>query len=57
MLCAIVVFNITHPSSIVKGPGAQLPGFRTLWRKGFKNIGNEDGEELLMNKSPSHTRV
>jgi len=57
MFCAIAVFNITHPSSIMKGPDARLPGIRSLMRRGFKQIDGEGGEELLVSKPPPSPRV
>ena len=57
MFFAIVVFNITHPSSIMKGPDAQLPGIRALMKRRSRKMGSEGGEELLVAKSTTYTSV
>jgi hypothetical protein len=49
MISAILVFNITHPGSILIGPESELPSLKeTLWRrKRARKVVSEDGEELV----------
>lgn len=48
MVFAILVFNVTHPGSILVGPDCELPGLKeTLWRMRGKKVVTEDGQELV----------
>lgn len=55
MCLALLAFNVTHPSSILKGPEADLPKLN-LWKRrgGFRKIGVDDGEILLESKPPPY---
>ena len=49
MVLAILVWNITHPGTILVGPESELPGLKEtllrLWRG--RKVVTEDGEELV----------
>lgn len=48
MVFAILVWNNTHPGSILIGPESELPGLKeTFLRRRARKVMSEDGEELV----------
>ena len=50
-------YALEAPSSIMKGPDAQLPGIRALMKRRSRKMGSEGGGELLVAKSTTYTSV